>query len=462
MPGVDRLRIGCGAGFQGDRIDAAVVLADRGELDWMVLECLAERTIAAAQVRRRADPAAGHDPLLRARMRALLPLAARRGFRIVTNMGAADPMGAGHAVVSIARELGLPLRVAVISGDDVLDRIDPTTPAMETGQPLDAQGPLVSANAYLGADALVPAIAGGADVIVTGRVADPSLFLAPIIHAFDWRADDADRLAAGTLVGHLLECAGQVSGGYFADPGPKDVSDLAWLGFPYCDVTADGRGTIGKVEGTGGAITLRTVREQLLYEVTDPAAYVTPDVVADFTAVELAEAGENRVAVAGARGRQRTATLKVSVGYLAGFLGEGEISYAGPGARARAILAGRILRERLGTELPDLRIDLIGVDSIHGTNFGHDAEPYEVRLRLAASAPSREQATRVGMEVEALYTNGPAGGGGVRRAVTERIGIVSTLLPREAVQPAVTWLCTDERGSSGATRSAGTASASRP
>jgi hypothetical protein len=152
----------------------------------------------------------------------------------------------------------------------------------------------------------------------------------------------------------------------------------------------------------------------------------------------------------------------VSVGYLAGFLGEGEISYAGPGARARAILAGRILRERLGTELPDLRIDLIGVDSIHGTNFGHDAEPYEVRLRLAASAPSREQATRVGMEVEALYTNGPAGGGGVRRAVTERIGIVSTLLPREAVQPAVTWLCTDERGSSGATRSAGTASASRP
>lgn len=457
MAATSRVRIGCGAGFQGDRIDAAVVLADRGELDWMVLECLAERTIAAAQVRRRADRSAGHDPLLRARMLALLPLARARGFRIVTNMGAADPLGAGHAAVSIARELDLDLRVAVVSGDDVLDRIDPTAKALETGWPLAEHGPLVSANAYLGAEALLPAIAGGADVVITGRVADPSLFLAPLMHAFGWSPDDADRIAAGTLVGHLLECAGQVSGGYFADPGFKDVPALAWLGFPYGDVAPDGRAVIGKVAGTGGAITLRTVREQLLYEVTDPAAYVTPDVVADFTGVELAEAGKDRIAVCGARGRPRTGTLKVSVGYLAGFLGEGEISYAGPGARARAALAGQIIRERLGAAFPDLRIDLIGVDAIHGTDFAHESEPHEVRLRVAATAPSREQAAQVGMDVEALYTNGPAGGGGARRSVTERIGIVSTLLARTAVEPGVTWLSTGELAEAGSLHASRTA-----
>ncbi len=442
MAGTSRLRIGCGAGFQGDRIDAAVVLADRGELDWMVLECLAERTIAAAQVRRRADPSGGYDPLLRARMLALLPLARRRGFRIVTNMGAADPLGAGHAAIAIARELGLALRVAVVSGDDVLDRIDPDARALETGRPLGEHGPLVSANAYLGADALLPAIAAGAEVIVTGRVADPSLFVAPLMHAFGWTPDDSDRMAAGTLVGHLLECAGQVSGGYFADPGFKDVPDLAWVGFPYCDVAPDGSAVIGKVEGTGGAITLRTVREQLLYEVTDPAAYVTPDGVADFTGVDLVQMAPDRVAVSGARGARRTDMLKVSVGHLAGFLGEGEISYAGPGARARAALAGALVRERLAGELADLRVDLMGVDSIHGTDFGLATDPHEVRLRVAATAPSREQAARVGMEVEALYTNGPAGGGGVRRQVTERIGIVSTLLARDQVHPSLTWLTT--------------------
>jgi len=443
--GTSRLRIGCGAGFQGDRIDAAVVLAERGELDWMVLECLAERTIAAAQLRRRADPGGGFDPLLRARMRALLPLCASRHFRIVTNMGAADPLGAGHAVRTVAHELGLDIRVAVVCGDDVLDRIDPAAPALETGRPLSDHGPLVSANAYLGAEALLPAIDGGAQVIVTGRVADPSLFVAPLAHAFGWPPDDpspaaVDRLAAGTLVGHLLECAGQVSGGYFADPGLKDVPDLAHLGFPYCDVDADGAGVLGKAAGTGGAITLQTVREQLLYEVADPGAYLTPDVIADFRSVCLSEVGRDRVAVRGARGTPRTGTLKVSVGYEAGFLGEGEISYAGPGARARAMLAGHVVRERLAPSFDGLRVELIGVDAVLGRDYVCAGDPSEVRLRVAGAAASRERAESVGREVEALYTNGPAGGGGARSRVTERIGVASTLLPREAVQPTVTWL----------------------
>ena len=443
MPRHKTIRIGCGAGFQGDRIDPAVILAAQGRLDWLVLECLAERTVATAQLRRLADPGQGHDPLLRARMTALLPLLERSRCRLISNLGAANPISAGRKVVEIAAELGLSLKVAVVIGDDVLDRLDPDTPTLETGQPVREFGMPISANAYLGIDAILPAIATGADVIITGRVADPSLFLAPMIHAFGWPIDDPTLLARGTVIGHLLECAGQLTGGYFADPGLKDVRDLAHLGFPYCDVGADGNGTLGKVAGTGGMITLRTVKEQLLYEVTDPTAYITPDVIVDFGTVDLIDLGEDRIRVENADGLSRTGTLKVSVGYRAGFIGEGEISYAGPNARARAEVAGAVLHERLHHDLPDLRIDLIGIDSIHRTDFGHGPDPYEVRLRAAASGAARELAERVGLEVEALYTNGPAGGGGARRFITERIGIVSTLMPREDVRSSVVRLSTD-------------------
>lgn len=443
MPRHKTIRIGCGAGFQGDRIDPAVILAAQGRLDWLVLECLAERTVAAAQLRRLADPDQGYDPLLSARMTALLPLLKRGRCRLISNLGAANPIGAGRKVVEIAAELGLSLKVAVVTGDDVLDRLDPDTPTLETGQPVRESGPPISANAYLGVDAILPAIATGADVIITGRVADPSLFLAPMIHAFGWPLDEPTLLARGTVIGHLLECAGQLTGGYFADPGLKDVRDLAHLGFPFCDVGADGNGTLGKVPGTGGMITLRTVKEQLLYEVTDPTAYITPDVVADFSTVDLTDLGEDRIRVESADGLPRTGTLKVSVGYRAGFIGEGEISYAGPNARARAELAGAVLYERLHHDLPDLRIDLIGVDAIHGSDFRHRSDPWEVRLRAAASGGTRALAERVGLEVEALYTNGPAGGGGARKFITERIGIVSTLMPRDAVRSGVVRLSTD-------------------
>ncbi|MCE2948703.1 MAG: DUF1446 domain-containing protein [Betaproteobacteria bacterium] len=443
MPRHKTIRIGCGAGFQGDRIDPAVILAAQGRLDWLVLECLAERTVAAAQLRRLADPEQGYDPLLRARMTALLPLLKRGRCRLISNLGAANPVSAGRQVVAIAQELGLSLKVAVVTGDDVLDRLDPDAPTLETGQPVREYGPPISANAYLGAEVILPAIATGADVIITGRVADPSLFLAPMIREFGWPLDDPTLLARGTVIGYLLECAGQLTGGYFADPGLKDVRDLAHLGFPFCDVDADGNGTLCKVAGTGGMITLRTVKEQLLYEVTDPTAYVTPDAVVDFGTVDLVDLGEDRVRIENANGTSRTGTLKVSVGYRAGFIGEGEISYAGPNARARAELAGAVLYERLHHDLPDLRIDMVGIDSTHGTNFGHGVDPYEVRLRAAASGGTRELAERVGLEVEALYTNGPAGGGGARKSTTERIGIVSTLMPRDAVHSSVVRLSTD-------------------
>lgn len=440
----NRLRIGAGSGFQGDRLEPAVILASQAELDYLALECLAERTIALAQLRKIADPRAGFDPLLEKRIGALLPIALRNRVRIVTNMGAANPLAAGRKVVELAKSLGLRVKVAVVTGDDVFALLEPAMRTIEArGAPLADYGELVSANAYLGAEQIMPALATGADVVITGRVADPSLFVAPIAHEFGWRLDDWPRLGRATLIGHLLECAGQVTGGYFAEPGLKDVPGLAHLGFPWCDVDAEGNGTLGKVAGTGGAITLRTAKEQLLYEVTDPGGYITPDVVADFTAVRMREAAPDRIAVSGGAGRDRTGTYKVSVGYRAGFVGEGEASYAGEKAMERARLAGEIVRERLREDLPDLRVDLIGVDSAHRSDFGHPHPPYEARVRVAARAPTRALAERVGMEMWALGTNGPAGGGGFRAETQERIGIVSTLLERSRVRSSVTLMDMD-------------------
>lgn len=435
---MDKVRIGAGAGFSGDRLDPAVVLAEHGRLDYLVLECLAERTIALAQLRRRHDSEGGYDPLLERRVELLLPHIQPNGIRLLTNMGAANPIGGAQRIAEISRRLGCRLRIAAVTGDDVLGSLDFDQPALESGRPLRDYEPVISANAYLGADALLPALADGADVIITGRVADPSLFLAPLIHRFGWRIADADRMARGTAVGHLLECAGQVSGGYFADPGKKDVRALATLGFPFADVDSDGNATIAKVDGTGGRIDLATVTEQLLYEISDPSAYVTPDVVADFTNVRVREDGTDRVAVTGATGRPRPASLKVSVGYHAGFVGEGEMSYGGTNAIPRARLAGEIVRERLRHEIGEVHVAMIGSTALQGRSLFADEKPYEVRLRVAARCKTKETAWRVGEEVEALYTNGPAGGGGARKSVYEQVGIISCFIARDRVAPHVT------------------------
>ncbi|WP_126428632.1 acyclic terpene utilization AtuA family protein [Brevibacillus marinus] len=432
------LRIGSGAGFAGDRLDPAVRLAEQGNLNYLVLECLAERTIALAQRRKLQNPATGYDSLLERRIAPLLPVIKKQRVRLITNMGAANPLAAADKIVELACQLQVPVKVAAVTGDDVADWIDPEQRVLESGKPISAYAPVISANAYLGAEALLPALESGADIIVTGRVADPSLFLAPMIHHYRWRLDDFTRLAQGTVVGHLLECAGQLTGGYFADPGVKDIPNMADLGFPYADVDEDGRATISKLEGTGGAITLATAREQLLYEVTDPLAYHTPDVIVDFSGIQLREVGPDRIEVFGARGREKPPTLKVSIGYRAGFRGEAEISYAGHNAQGRAELAGEIVRERLRQEVGEVRIDYIGSTSTHRKSFTPDVVPYEVRMRAAALTPTPELAARIGEEVEALYTNGPAGGGGVRRSVNEVIGIVSTLIPREKVATQVT------------------------
>ena len=442
-----RVRIGAGAGYSGDRIEPAVELAEHGQLDYLVFECLAERTIAIAQQARRKDPSLGYDPLLDARMQAVLPVAAAKRVRIVSNMGAANPRAAARRTAQIARSLGLAgLKVAAVEGDDVLDVVlRGALRFEESGDEVAAyRERIVSANAYLGAAPIVDALAAGADVVLTGRVADPSLFAAPLIHAFGWRLDDWDTLGAATVVGHLLECAGQVTGGYFADPGYKDVPDLARLGFPIGEVAADGSVVITKVPHAGGRVSAATCKEQLLYEIHDPAHYLQPDVVADFTRVAVVEEAPDRVRVTGGRGTARPDTLKVSVAYVDGHIGEGQISYGGPGALARARLALDIVRERLaltGVAATELRFDLIGVDALYGdATPAVRGEPAEVRVRVAGRATTADEAARIGNEVETLYTNGPAGGGGAFKSTREVIAVQSVLLPRAAVTPSFSFV----------------------
>jgi hypothetical protein len=438
------IRIGAGAGFSGDRIEPAVEVVEKGEVQYLVFECLAERTIALAQQARMKDPAQGYDPLLAERMRAVLGACRAKGIRVVTNMGAANPVAAAERVAEVARELGLRgLKVAAVTGDDVLDAVRAGDYALdETGETVASLGNrLVSANAYLGAGPIVEALARGADVVITGRAADPAMFLAPQIHEFGWSMEDWTRLGRGTVVGHLLECAGQITGGYFADPGFKDVPDLARLGFPIAEVAEDGTAVVTKAPGSGGLVSAATCKEQLLYEVHDPARYLQPDVVADFSGVTVTEEGPDRVRIEGGDGRSRTGTLKVSVGYVDSYVGEGQISYAGPGAVARGRLALEIVAERLrltGVQCRETRFELIGVDSILGPRLSAGApEPREVRVRVVGRTDSLAEATRIGNEVESLYLNGPAGGGGATKSAREIVGIRSTLLPERLVTTAV-------------------------
>ena len=440
------LWIGCAAGFSGDRTDAAgpvvdtlIARCDRasGQRAFLMFETLAERTLALAQLRRRDDPDNGFEPLLDDLLRPVLARCLAHDIRIVSNFGAANPLGAARHILSMAAELGLPTpRVAVIHGDDLSAPEPLALLQRELGGALDGKR-VVSANAYIGAQTIADAFDAGAQIVVAGRVADPSLAVGPALSHFGWRPDDWDRLARATMAGHLLECGAQVSGGYFADPGYKDVPDLHAVGFPVVEMDADGQCVVGKADHTGGAVTLASVKEQLLYEVHDPAAYLTPDVVADISSAEVTWVGANRVALTGVLGHVRPATLKVNVCFEGGWLAEGEISYAGPRAEARARLAADILQKRLPHLA--LRVDLIGVLSVLADDAGlaqqaHAAgDARDVRLRVAAVHPEHQQAQRLVREVVALYTCGPAGGGGVRTAMTPRLNTLSCLMARENV-----------------------------
>jgi len=439
------IRLGAGAGYSGDRIEPAMELAEKGELHYLIFECLAERTIALAQQQKARDPDSGYDPLLEQRIRAILPVCHRNKVKVLTNMGAANPIAAMHHTATIARELGLEkLKIAAITGDDVLQAITGGDyRLLESGKPLSALGDaIISANAYLGSAPLVKALESGADVVITGRVADPVLFTAPIIYEFGWDMEDYDLMAQGVVLGHLMECAGHITGGYFADPGFKEVPDLHKLGFPIAEVAADGSFTITKLKDSGGMVSTATCKEQLLYEIHDPANYLTPDVIADFTGVTVTETAKDVVRVLGGRGKEKSGLLKVSVGYTEGYIGEGCISYGGPGAVARGRLAIDILKKRFelrNLKLLEVRYDLIGLNSLYGKLLSA-TDPSEVRVRVAGRTMTRETAVEIGREVETLYTNGPSGGGGVTRSVQEVVAIQSVLIDEGLASPDIQYI----------------------
>jgi hypothetical protein len=433
-------RIGTGAGFSADRLEPAVDLAKRGQLNVMVLECLGERTVAFAHRDRMADPRRGYNSLLDRRMRALLPACHAAGTTMITNMGAANPRAAAERTRDIARELGLKgLKIACIEGDDVTAVVRNEHPFMdEPGTVGEIGRRVVGMNAYLGTDAILPALEAGADIIIGGRLADPSMFLAPLMHRFGWQDDD--KLGAGTLVGHLLECGMQVTGGYFADPGIKDVPDLAQCGYPIAEVAANGDAIVTKLPGTGGRVSEATVKEQLMYEVHDPAAYLTPDVTADFSQVRIDGDGADRVRVSNASGRERPKQLKVTVGFDAGFIAESGVSYAGPAAGRRGQQAREIVRDRMQKLIgvdSRLRVDMIGASSLFATAGHADFESEDVRLHAALRTTSRDEAELMLWEVESLLCCGPAGGGGFRGAITPAVMTKSLLIDRNLVKPTV-------------------------
>jgi len=449
----EALQIGCGAGFSNDRPEGGVGLIKtfiaNGRPAVLLYETLAERTLALAQLAKCQDLSKGYEPQLKSYLAPVLSSCLVHRIPIIGNFGAANPRSAAKQIVSLAKELHLEkIRIGIIEGDDLLESHSPEEimKCRNDAPPNLSAQRMVSANVYLGAEPIVRALEGGVDVIVTGRVADPSLALGPLVHHFGWEWDDWDRLAAGTLAGHLLECGAQLTGGYFADPGFKEVPDVAWVGFPIAEVNPDGHMFVTKATRTGGIVSRATVIEQILYEIHDPSAYLTPDVVLDISNVTVHELGKDRVGIQGAKGKPRPDLFKAIIGFNDGWLGEGEISYAGPNALARARLAVSILKERIKTNYPTchLRGDIIGACSVFNDDAGTALDEIrgdvsDVRARVAVHSMDLEVAERVRKEVAALYCCGPAGGGGIRTALTPRITTASALIPRERVTPRVSF-----------------------
>lgn len=445
------IRIGSGAGYAGDRIEPALELMEKGNLDYIIFECLAERTVAIGQQDKEADSGKGYNQLLKYRMEKILPAMKKSHVKVITNMGAANPKAAAAQTVKIARDLHLQgIKIAYVTGDDISEELDEyeSNIVLETGKPLsELKDSLISANAYTGAEGIREALKQGADMIITGRVSDPSLSVGPLVYEFGWNIEDnPDQMGQAVLIGHLLECAGQVTGGYYADPGYKDVPDLHKLGFPFIEVNETGSFVVTKVEGSGGLVSIDTCKEQLIYEIHNPKAYLTPDAIADFSQVTFTQVGENRVLAEHATSHGKPDTLKVTVGYKDCYIGVGEISYGGSNCVNRAKLAADIIEKRIqltGIQLEEYRVDYIGYNSLFRDKISDSlnaGSPAEVRLRISGRTHNRAQAELLVNEVESLYTNGPAGGGGAVKQVSEIISVCSIFIPRENISQTVSYM----------------------
>ncbi|MVW80736.1 acyclic terpene utilization AtuA family protein [Bordetella sp. 02P26C-1] len=441
-----RIRLGCGAAWARDRFDHAPDLVARGEIDYLCFDSMSEVTMSAAQVARMERPdAVPYDPYLVERMRPILADCKRRGIRIVTNQGWLDPVAAAKRVTELARELGLPdLKVAAVSGGVLHQSIaDLGLTFIENGEPISlSRDKILSAEVYLGAEGIVQALEQGADVVITTRVADACVYLGPLAHEFGWDFSDHHAMARGMIIGHLMECGTQVTGGYFADPGYKEVPDLANVGAPIAEVSED-TVFITKLAGTGGLVSETTCKEQLIYEVQDPSTYYCPDCIADLTRVSFKQAGPDRVQVLiDNAGRPKTDTLKALIGLAEGYMTEEMVLFAGPGALERAELTKEILSQRfdkVGLRAQEIRMDYVGINAVHRESTpAWTGDPYEVVLRIAIRTETRADAEKLRREVDPLAVNGTYGTGkwattspGSRvRAV---VGLSSALVPRKSV-----------------------------
>ena len=436
-------RVGCAAGFSGDRLGVARPIVDEflrlGEPACLIFESLAERTLALAQLDRRQNPALGFEPLLAEMLEPILADCLLNNIPIVGNFGAANPEGAASLIAKLAKAQGFPsIKIAIVRGDEISASVFIAYLDQQSQDAL-SNSSLVSANVYLGAREIADALNDGAQIVVTGRVADPALTVGPLMAHFKKSWSDWNFLAQATMAGHLLECGAQVTGGYFADPGVKDVPGLASVGFPIIEFDEFGNCYVTKAPNTGGVVSLMTVTEQLLYEVHDPARYLTPDVIADISQAQLELTGENKILLNKVLGHEKPATLKANICIDGGWLAEAEISYAGHHAYERAQLAAQIIRERL-SDILDLRIDYIGSASVFpsedgsGPSFRAQGGFEDIRLRVAAAHMNKVIANQLCRELTALYTCGPAGGGGVRTSLRPRLNTLVAYVPRGLVK----------------------------
>ncbi len=444
----ERIRIASGQGFWGDMLDAPVRQVREGPIDYLMLDYLAEVTMSIMQKQRARDRNAGYARDFVPLMREILPACVERNIRVTANAGGVNPPACAEAVRDVARELGLAgrLKIGIVTGDDIMDRLDELLARgielrnMDTGEPLaTVRERIQSANVYLGAWPMVEALKRGAQVVITGRATDTGLTLAPLIHEFGWRADDWDRLSAGTIAGHIIECGAQASGGN-CQYDWQSIPDLANVGYPIVEASPDGTFIVTKHDGTGGRVSIQTIKEQLLYEMGDPHAYITPDCVADFTTIQLADAGPDRVRVHGIKGHPATEFLKVSISYAAGFKAVGTLVYSWPDAYAKAQAADKILRarlDRLGLRFEQILTEFVGANATHGPLAGEPApDQPEVQLRVGVRGADRAAVERFTKEIAPLILTGPpgvTGFAGGRPKVEEIVAYWPALIPKAEI-----------------------------
>jgi hypothetical protein len=449
------IRIANGQGFWGDSLEAPVEQVRRGPIDYLTLDYLAEVTMSILQKQRSRDPKTGYARDFVDMVARVLPDLKERRIRVIANAGGVNPSACKDAVLEVAKRQGIPIKVATVAGDDIMDRLDSFLAGgtelknMDTGEPLAAvRANVQSANVYFGAWPVVEALGKGAEIVITGRVTDTGLALAPMIHEFGWKADDWNRLSAGTIAGHSIECGAQSTGGN-CQVDWETIPHLEDVGYPIIEAEPDGTFCLTKHAGTGGRITVASVKEQLLYEMGDPREYITPDCIADFTTIHLNQAGPDRVRFSGIRGRAATDFYKVSISYSAGFKAIGSMVYAWPDAYKKARAADRILRQRLdrlGLRFDAVRTEFLGANACHGIAAAEpspelEAQLAEVVLRIGVRSENRAAVERFTKELAPLALNGPpvvAGLGGGRPRVEEIVAYWPALIPKRAVTPEVT------------------------